>query len=80
MDSRGCKDPMHICWPVYEPYLVSNVAAKLNQTTGCNGFESNIEPSTHVFAGKPGADPQEALGERKSYAFTYFLFFVAILM
>ncbi len=59
-------DPMHIWWPVYEPYLVGNVAAKLNQTTGYDGSESNIEPLEHVVqpAGLPNVDPQEAIGER----------------
>jgi hypothetical protein len=60
-------DPMHIWWPVYEPYLVGNVAAKLNQTTGYDGSETNIEPLTHVVqpAGVPNTDPQVAIGDRE---------------
>jgi len=59
-------DPMHIWWPVYEPYLVGNVGAKLNQTTGYDGSADNIAPLTHVVQapGKPNTDPQEAIGER----------------
>lgn len=58
-------DPMHIYWPVYQPYLVGNVGATLNQTTGYNGAESNIEPLTHVVqpAGIPNIDPMEALNQ-----------------
>jgi hypothetical protein len=58
-------DPMHIYWPVYQPYLVGNVGAVLNQTTGYNGAESNIEPLTHVVqpAGVPNIDPMEALNQ-----------------
>src|SRR5680860_1316704 len=40
--------PKHIFWPVYEPYLIGNVGAVLNQTTGYDGSEKNIEPLTHV--------------------------------
>jgi hypothetical protein len=58
-------DPMHIFWPVYEPFLVGNVGAKLNQTTGYDGSESNIAPLVHVVqpAGKPNTDPQKAIGD-----------------
>jgi hypothetical protein len=58
-------DPKHIFWPVYEPYLIGNVGAKLNQTTGYDGSEDNIEPLVHVVqpAGKPNVDPMEAIGE-----------------
>ena len=59
-------DPMHIFWPVYEPYLIGNVQAVLNQTTGYDGSEKNIEPLTHVVqpAGVPNIDPMEAIGAR----------------
>ncbi|MCF6358941.1 MAG: RagB/SusD family nutrient uptake outer membrane protein, partial [Draconibacterium sp.] len=59
-------DPMHIFWPVYEPYLIGNVNNVLNQTTGYDGAEKNVEPLTHVVqpAGKPNVDPMEAIGER----------------
>jgi hypothetical protein len=59
-------NPMHIFWPVYEPYLIGNVQAVLNQTTGYDGSEKNIEPLTHVVqpAGVPNIDPMEAIGER----------------
>ncbi len=59
-------DPMHIFWPVYEPYLIGNVNNILNQTTGYDGAEKNVEPLTHVVqpAGKPNIDPMEAIGER----------------
>ena len=58
-------DPMHIFWPVYQPYLVGNVDAILNQTTGYNGAEDNIEPLNHVVqpAGAPNEDPMRAIGE-----------------
>ncbi|WP_209331309.1 RagB/SusD family nutrient uptake outer membrane protein [Lunatimonas salinarum] len=58
-------DPHHVFWPVYQPYLVGNVEATLNQTTGYNGAESNIEPLTHVVqpAGAPNEDPMRAIGE-----------------
>ncbi|WP_268035917.1 RagB/SusD family nutrient uptake outer membrane protein [Algoriphagus sp. PAP.12] len=58
-------DPKHIFWPVYQPYIVGNVGAVLNQTTGYNGAESNIEPLTHVVqpAGIPNIDPMEALNQ-----------------
>lgn len=39
---------MHIFWPVYEPYLIGNVGAILNQTTGYEGSERNIEPLVHI--------------------------------
>ena len=60
-------DPMHIFWPVYEPFLVGNVGAKLNQTTGYDGSETNIEPLTHAVqpAGVPNIDPQKAIGDRE---------------
>jgi hypothetical protein len=58
-------DPKHIFWPVYEPYLIGNVGAKLNQTTGYDGSADNIEPLVHVVqpAGKPNVDPMKAIGE-----------------
>lgn len=58
-------DPMHVYWPVYQPYLVGNVDATLNQTTGYNGAEDNIEPLVHVVqpAGAPNEDPMRAIGE-----------------
>jgi hypothetical protein len=58
-------DPMHVFWPVYQDYIVGNVEAVLNQTTGYNGSENNIEPLTHVVqpAGVPNIDPMEAIGE-----------------
>ncbi|WP_372651714.1 RagB/SusD family nutrient uptake outer membrane protein [Draconibacterium sp.] len=58
-------DPKHIWWPVYENYLIGNVGAVLNQTTGYDGSENNIEPLTHVVqpAGEPNIDPMEAIGE-----------------
>lgn len=59
-------DPKHVFWPVYEPYLVGNVDNILNQTTGYDGSENNVEPLTHVVqpAGAPNIDPMEAIGER----------------
>lgn len=58
-------DPMHVFWPVYQPYIVGNVDAILNQTTGYNGAENNIEPLNHVVqpAGAPNEDPMRAIGE-----------------
>ncbi|MDN3687948.1 RagB/SusD family nutrient uptake outer membrane protein [Cyclobacterium jeungdonense] len=58
-------DPKHIFWPVYQPYLVGNVEATLNQTTGYNGAEDNIVPLTHVVqpAGMSNEDPMRAIGE-----------------
>ncbi len=58
-------DAMHVFWPVYQDYIVGNVEAVLNQTTGYNGSENNIEPLTHVVqpAGVPNIDPMEAIGE-----------------
>jgi hypothetical protein len=58
-------DPMHVYWPVYQPYLVGNVGATLNQTTGYNGASNNIEPLTHVVQtpGAPNVDPMRALEE-----------------
>lgn len=63
--TRYTMDPMHIFWPVWQPYLVGNVEAVLNQTTGYTGSENNIEPLTHVVqpAGKPNIDPMRAIGE-----------------
>ena len=60
-------DPMHIWWPVYQDYIVGNVEAILNQTTGYNGSETNIEPLTHVVqpAGVPNIDPMIAIGEKE---------------
>ena len=59
-------DPMHVFWPVYANYLVGNVGNILNQTTGYDGSEKNVEPLTHVVqpAGLPNTDPMEAIGER----------------
>lgn len=56
-------DKKHIFWPVYEPYLIGNVGAKLNQTTGYDGSADNIEPLVHKVqpAGKPNTDPQKAV-------------------
>ncbi|XOV94400.1 MAG: RagB/SusD family nutrient uptake outer membrane protein [Bacteroidota bacterium] len=56
----------HIFWPVYIDYIVGNVEATLNQTTGYDGAEANIEPLTHVVqpAGLgPNEDPMRAIGE-----------------
>jgi len=65
-DIRYTMDPMHIFWPVYEPYLVGNVNNVLNQTTGYDGSAKNVEPLVHVVqpAGVPNIDPMEAIGER----------------
>ncbi len=59
-------DPKHIFWPVYEPYLVGNVDNVLNQTTGYDGAERNVDPLTHVVqpAGEPNTDPMDAIGAR----------------
>ena len=59
-------DPKHIFWPVYQNYIVGNVDNILNQTTGYDGSENNVEPLTHVVqpAGVPNVDPMEAIGER----------------
>jgi hypothetical protein len=58
-------DPKHIWWPVYEPYLIGNVGNILNQTTGYDGSEKNVEPLVHQVqpAGTPNTDPMEAIGE-----------------
>lgn len=63
--TRYTMDPKHVYWPVYQPYIVGNVEATLNQTTGYNGAENNIEPLTHVVqpAGVPNEDPMRAIGE-----------------
>ncbi|NOR75328.1 MAG: hypothetical protein GQ525_09230, partial [Draconibacterium sp.] len=60
-------DPMHIFWPVYEPYLIGNVGAVLNQTTGYDGADKNIAPLVHVVqpAGLPNIDPQAAIGDKE---------------
>ena len=60
-------DPMHIFWPVYQNYIVGNVENVLNQTTGYNGSETNVEPLTHVVqpAGSPNTDPMIAIGEKE---------------
>lgn len=60
-------DKKHIFWPVYEPYLIGNVGAKLNQTTGYDGSADNIEPLVHVVqpAGKPNVDPMVAIGDKE---------------
>jgi hypothetical protein len=59
-------DPKHVFWPVYQDYLVGNVGNILNQTTGYNGAENNVEPLTHVVqpAGIPNIDPMVAIGEK----------------
>jgi hypothetical protein len=58
-------DSKHIFWPVYEPYLIGNVGNILNQTTGYDGSEKNVEPLVHQVqpAGTPNTDPMEAIGE-----------------
>lgn len=60
-------DPKHIFWPVYEPYLIGNVGAKLNQTIGYDGSEDNIEPLVHIVQtpGVPNIDPMVAIGEKE---------------
>lgn len=60
-------DPKHIFWPVNENYIIGNVGAILNQTTGYDGAEKNIEPLTHVMQtpGKPNIDPMVAIGEKE---------------
>lgn len=60
-------DKKHVWWPVYEPYLIGNVEAVLNQTTGYEGSENNIEPLTHIVqpAGVPNVDPQYAVEPKK---------------
>ncbi len=59
-------DNKHIFWPVYEPYLIGNVGNVLNQTTGYDGSEKNVEPLSHQVQqpGVPNIDPMEAIGER----------------
>lgn len=61
--TRYTMDPKHIFWPVYQPYIIGNVGAVLNQTTGYNGAEQNIEPLTHVVQqpGAPNVDPMRAI-------------------
>jgi hypothetical protein len=56
-------DPKHVFWPVYQSYIVGNVEAVLNQTTGYNGSEKNIKPLTHILQqpGAPNIDPMKAL-------------------
>lgn len=63
--TRYTMDPKHVFWPVYQPYLVGNVEAVLNQTTGYNGAVNNIEPLSHEVqpAGLPNVDPMRAIGE-----------------
>lgn len=57
----------HIFWPIYEAYIVGNVNNILNQTTGYEGSEKNVEPLTHKVqpAGVPNTDPMVAIGERE---------------
>lgn len=64
--TRYTMDPKHIFWPIYEPYIIGNVNNILNQTTGYDGSEKNVEPLVHVVqpAGVPNTDPMEAIGER----------------
>jgi hypothetical protein len=61
--TRYTMDPKHVFWPVYQPYIVGNVEAVLNQTTGYNGSEQNIEPLTHIVQqpGAPNIDPMKAI-------------------
>lgn len=63
--TRYTIDPKHIFWPIYEPYIIGNVGNILNQTTGYDGSEKNVEPLTHVVqsAGVPNEDPMVAIGE-----------------
>ncbi len=44
-------------------YIIGNVGAILNQTTGYDGAENNIEPLAHVVqpAGVPNTDPQAVI-------------------
>jgi hypothetical protein len=65
--TRYTMEEKNIFWPVYEPYLAGNVENVLNQTTGYDGSEKNVEPLTHVVqeAGSPNDDPMEAIGERE---------------
>ena len=60
-------EPMHIFWPIYEADLIGNVNNILNQTTGYDGSERNVEPLVHKVqpAGVPNIDPMVAIGERK---------------
>ncbi len=64
-DIKYTMDPKHIFWPVFEDYIIGNVGAVLNQTTGYDGSENNIEPLNHVVqpAGQPNVDPMVAIGE-----------------
>ncbi|MFY0652823.1 MAG: RagB/SusD family nutrient uptake outer membrane protein [Cyclobacteriaceae bacterium] len=64
--TRYTISPKHVFWPVYQDYIVGNVGNTLNQTTGYNGSENNVEPMTHVVqpAGVPNVDPMVAIGER----------------
>jgi len=59
--------PKHIWWPVYQDYIAGNVDNVLNQTTGYNGSEGNVEPLVHVVqpAGTPNIDPMVAIGEKE---------------
>ncbi len=63
--NRYTMDPKHIFWPIFLDYVVGNVEATLNQTTGYDGSENNIEPLTHQVqaAGVPNNDPMRAIGE-----------------
>ncbi len=65
--TRYTMDPMHIFWPIYEPYIIGNVQNVLNQTTGYDGSERNVEPLVHIVqpAGVPNIDPMVAIGERE---------------
>ncbi len=62
---RYTMDPMHIFWPVFQEYIVGNVGAVLNQTTGYDGSEGNVDPLTHILqpTGVSNVDPMEAIGE-----------------
>jgi hypothetical protein len=64
--TRYTMDPMHIFWPIYEAYIIGNVGNILNQTTGYDGSEKNVEPLVHIVqpAGVPNTDPMTAIGER----------------
>ncbi|GAA5221318.1 RagB/SusD family nutrient uptake outer membrane protein [Membranihabitans marinus] len=65
-ETKYTLDKYHIFWPVYEPYLIGNVGNILNQTTGYDGSERNVEPLVHVVQtpGLPNVDPMDAIGAR----------------
>ncbi|TKG95897.1 RagB/SusD family nutrient uptake outer membrane protein [Puteibacter caeruleilacunae] len=51
--------PHHIFWPIYEPIIVANVGAVLNQTPGYLGDDRNVPLMIHKVqpAGVPNTDP-----------------------